>query len=117
MSSNGVSDCGSVSRRSPSERSFPPWSHPPALVIASGVAFALSELADCAVYTPLQQRRLVLAVIASAAVGLVVDSIVFLWLAFGSLDFLPGQIIGKAWAVLFAIPFVRLLRRVAPTAA
>lgn len=90
---------------------------PPALVIASGVAFALSELADCAVYTPLQQRRLMLAVIASAAVGLVVDSIIFLWLAFGSLDFLLGQIIGKAWAVLFAIPFVRLLRRVAPTPA
>ena len=37
-----------------------------------------------------------LAVVASSAVGLVVDSIVFLWLAFGSLDFLLGQIVGKA---------------------
>ena len=43
--------------------------------------------------------------------GLVVDSIVFLWLAFGSLDFLLGQIIGKAWMVLLAIPLVAYLRR------
>ena len=90
---------------------------PPALVLASGVAFALSELADCAVYTPLQQRRLLLAVVVSSLVGLVVDSILFLTLAFGSLDFLAGQIVGKLWAVAFAIPLVRLLRRVAPTPA
>jgi queuosine precursor transporter len=90
---------------------------PAALVLASGTAFALSELADFAVYTPLQRRRLMLAVIASSLVGLVVDSIVFLSLAFGSLEFLAGQVIGKAWAVLIAIPLVRLVRRVAPTPA
>lgn len=90
---------------------------PASLVVASGVAFVLSELADCAVYTPLQQRRLLLAVIASSMVGLVVDSIVFLTLAFGSLDFLAGQIVGKLWAVAIAVPLVRLLRRVAPTPA
>ena len=84
---------------------------PPALVIASGVAFLLSELADLAVYTPLQRRRLVLAVIASSTVGLIVDSAVFLYLAFGSLEFLPGQVIGKAWMVVFAIPFIAWLRR------
>ncbi|MEZ5888999.1 MAG: hypothetical protein R3D52_01315 [Xanthobacteraceae bacterium] len=32
-----------------------------------------------------------------------VDSIVFLWLAFGSLDFLAGQVVGKAWMVLLSI--------------
>lgn len=90
---------------------------PPALVFASGAAFALSELADCAVYSPLQRRRLLLAVVASALAGLVVDSVVFLTLAFHSLEFLPGQVIGKIWAVLFALPAVRLLRRVAPTPA
>jgi uncharacterized PurR-regulated membrane protein YhhQ (DUF165 family) len=90
---------------------------PASLVIASGTAFALSELVDFAVYTPLQQRRLMLAVAASSVAGLVVDSIVFLSLAFGSLEFLPGQIIGKIWAVLIAIPLMRLLRRVAPTPA
>lgn len=84
---------------------------PPALVIASAAAFLLSEFADLAVYTPLQKRRLVLAVAASSAVGLVVDSIVFLLLAFGSLDFLAGQVIGKAWMVLAALPVIAWLRR------
>jgi queuosine precursor transporter len=84
---------------------------PAALVIASATAFLLSEFADFAVYTPLARRRLVLAVVASSLAGLIVDSIVFLWLAFGSLDFLPGQIIGKLWMVLLAIPFVAYLRR------
>ena len=84
---------------------------PPALVLASAVAFLISEFADLAVYTPLARRRLIAAVVASSMVGLVVDSIVFLWLAFGSLDFLFGQIIGKAWMVLASIPLVAWLRR------
>lgn len=84
---------------------------PPALVLASAVAFLLSEFSDLAVYTPLARRRLVAAVVASSCAGLVVDSIVFLWLAFGSLDFLLGQVIGKAWMVLLSIPFVTWLRR------
>jgi uncharacterized PurR-regulated membrane protein YhhQ (DUF165 family) len=84
---------------------------PAALVLASAAAFLLSELADFAIYTPLQRRRLVLAVFASSATGLVVDSIVFLQLAFGSLDYLGGQIIGKAWMVLVALPLIHLLRR------
>lgn len=84
---------------------------PPSLVVASAAAFLLSEFADFAVYTPLARRRLVVAVIASSVVGLVVDSIVFLWLAFGSLEFLIGQIIGKLWMVLLAIPFVMYMRR------
>lgn len=84
---------------------------PPALVMASAAAFLFSEVADLAVYTPLQRRGLVLAVAASGLVGLAVDSLVFLWLAFGSLDFLAGQVIGKAWMVLAALPVVQWLRR------
>lgn len=84
---------------------------PGALVIASAAAFLLSEFADFAVYTPLARRRLVLAVFASSVVGLVVDSIVFLWLAFGSLDFLAGQVVGKLWMVLIALPLVHVMRR------
>ncbi len=84
---------------------------PASLVIASATAFLLSECADLAVYTPLARRRLVTAVIASSLAGLVVDSIVFLWLAFGSLDFLAGQVVGKSWMVLLSIPFVTWLRR------
>jgi uncharacterized PurR-regulated membrane protein YhhQ (DUF165 family) len=83
----------------------------PALVLASSAAFLLSELADFAVYTPLQRKRFLLAVAASSAVGLVVDSIVFLWLAFGALDYLPGQVIGKAWMVLLALPAIWWLRQ------
>ncbi|MFJ5368069.1 VUT family protein [Bosea sp. CER48] len=84
---------------------------PAAIVTASAAAFLLSELADFAIYTPLQRKRFLTAVFASGVVGLVVDSLVFLQLAFGNLDFLAGQIIGKAWMVLFALPLMLLLRR------
>ena len=82
---------------------------PPALVIASAAAFLLSEFADLAVYTPLARRGLIIAVVASGVAA--ADSVVFLWLAFGSLEFLPGQIVGKAWMVLFSVPCVGWLRR------
>lgn len=84
---------------------------PPSLVIASAAAFLLSEMADLGIYTPLQQRGLVLAVAASSAVGLVVDSVVFLSLAFASLDFLAGQVVGKAWMVAATLPVIAWLRR------
>ena len=80
-------------------------------MIASAIAFLLSQFTDLAVYTPLARRRLVAAVVASSVVGLCVDSIIFLWLAFGSLQLLPGQILGKTWMVLLSIPFVIYLRR------
>lgn len=83
---------------------------PPALVMASTVAFLLSELVDFAVYTPLQRRGLVRAVMLSSAVGLVADSVLFLWLAFGSLDFLAGQVLGKAIMVVATLPAVKWLR-------
>ena len=84
---------------------------PPKLVTASATAFLLSEIADMLVYTPLQQRRLVLAVFASSVVGLVLDSLIFLQLAFGSLDFLFGQIVGKSWMVVAVLPAIAWLRR------
>ena len=84
---------------------------PQALVLASGAAFLVSELADFAVYTPLQKKRLVLAVFMSGVVGLVVDSILFLQLAFGSLDFLSGQIIGKTWMIVLALPIIWWIRQ------
>ncbi len=84
---------------------------PPALVLASAIAFLLSEAADLGVYTPLQRRGLLLAVFASSVFGLVVDSVVFLWLAFGSLEFLVGQVVGKLWMVLLTLPLLHWLRR------
>ena len=83
---------------------------PRALVFASAAAFLLSEFADMAVYTPLQKKRLVLAVLLSGLVGLTVDSIVFLYMAFGNLDFLAGQIVGKAWITVLSLPFIHWIR-------
>lgn len=82
----------------------------PALALASGTAFLLSEMLDLAVYTPLQKRSLAGAVVASNVVGAVVDSVVFLLLAFGSLAFLPGQVIGKLLMTLAALPVIWWMR-------
>jgi queuosine precursor transporter len=76
---------------------------PPALVLASMASFLLSELADMGVYTPLRERhRLALAVLASGLVGAIVNSVVFVLLALGSVDFIEGPILGKLWASLAA---------------
>jgi queuosine precursor transporter len=81
------------------------------LAVASGVAFLFSELADFAVYQPLRERRWLVAVAASNLVGLVIDSVLFLQIAFGSLDFIQGQIIGKIWTTIFAVLVLLALRR------
>lgn len=82
----------------------------PALALASGAAFLVSEVADFAVYTPLRQRRWLIAIVASNAVGALIDSALFLWLAFGTLDFLVGQLVGKGWATLGAVLFLGVWR-------
>ena len=84
---------------------------PPALVLASAVAFGLSELADWSVYSPLQARNLSLAVFCAGLVGSVVDSGAFLMLAFGSLDFMAGQVVGKLWATIAVLPVLPIARR------
>jgi uncharacterized PurR-regulated membrane protein YhhQ (DUF165 family) len=86
----------------------------PAFAAASATAFLVSELADLVVYTPLARRTFLGAMIASNTVGLVVDSVLFLWLAFSSLAFLEGQIIGKAWMTLLAVPFLLAVRWALP---
>lgn len=80
----------------------------PALALASGGAFLLSEGLDLFVYTPLRKKNLYVAVVASNVVGLVVDSIVFLTLAFGTagLAFLPGQILGKIYMTILFLPLI-----------
>jgi len=78
--------------------------------VASGVAFLVSEAADFAVYTPMQRRGWIRAVAASNVIGLVVDSALFLWLAFDSLDFLQGQVIGKTWMTILAVALLAPVR-------
>lgn len=82
----------------------------PRIGLASGVAFLVSELADWAVYEPLRLRRWKTAILASNVVGLLVDSAIFLTLAFGSLEFFAGQAVGKLWTTLAAIAVLGLLR-------
>jgi len=73
------------------------------IAIASGTAFLLSELADYGVYSPLRSRGKIKALLASNAVGLVADSMLFLYLAFGSLDFLLGQVVAKTYMTLAVV--------------
>lgn len=64
----------------------------PALALASGVAFLLSELADLAVYQPMRRRGLIRAALASNLVGSVVDSVAFLLIAGFPLSLVWAQV-------------------------
>lgn len=82
----------------------------PALALASAAAFAVSEVLDSGVYTPMRGqartggRRWAVAVAASNVVGGVVDTLVFLTIALGTAAVtwaaLLGQLVGKAWPTL-----------------
>lgn len=74
----------------------------PRLAAASAIAFGLAEMADYFIYTPLRRRGLLLALAASNLVGLAVDSLLFLQIAFGNLGFLWGQIVAKTEMTLLA---------------
>jgi uncharacterized PurR-regulated membrane protein YhhQ (DUF165 family) len=87
------------------------WFVSPTFAAASATAFLLSEVADFAVYARLRARRWLGAVALSNSVGLTVDSAVFLWLAFGSLAFIPGQMLAKAYMTAGAVVALWFLRR------
>jgi hypothetical protein len=57
------------------------WLASPALALASGAAFAISESADMAVYTPLRDRGRTVAQLLACTVGAIIDTIAFLWIA------------------------------------
>lgn len=84
---------------------------PPALALASAVAFLIAELADTAVYTPLRKRWPAWAVLSSGAVGAAVDSMIFVWLAFGSLAFSAGTTLAKIYASLAVAAWLALRGR------
>jgi uncharacterized PurR-regulated membrane protein YhhQ (DUF165 family) len=83
----------------------------PAFALASAVAFGLSELADFAVYTPLREKHRSGALVASNLVGSVVDSMLFLWIAFGSIAGWFGLSLGKAYMIVPSLLLLWLLRR------
>ena len=71
---------------------------PPALATASAAAFLFAELADLGVYAQLRARSRPLAVMASQVVGATLDSMIFVYLAFGSLEFSAGTTLAKIYA-------------------
>jgi uncharacterized PurR-regulated membrane protein YhhQ (DUF165 family) len=73
------------------------------IAVASVVAFAVSELIDSAIYARLRTRSRLRAMVGSNVAGLVVDSVLFVPLAFGSFAAVPGQIIGKTAATIVTV--------------
>jgi len=88
----------------------------PTLALASGLAFLASESVDLLAFSIVERFGFLRAVIASNAVSIVVDSLVFLSIAFGSLAFLEGQIVGKAAATLAGVAVLAILPRRTVTA-
>jgi queuosine precursor transporter len=85
----------------------------PQVALASGLTLLVSETADFAVYTPLRARHWLGAVFASNVVGLTVDTVLFLTLAFGvgSLGLMWGQMVGKVEMTVLAVAVLWLWRR------
>jgi uncharacterized PurR-regulated membrane protein YhhQ (DUF165 family) len=83
----------------------------PKVALASGAAFLVSELADFVIYTPLRSKNFLAAVAMSNSVGLVLDSVVFLSLAFGSLEFLPGQVVAKLYVTIASLIVLYPIRK------
>lgn len=78
----------------------------PRFALASGLTFLAAETADALVYTGLRRRGLARAMVAACLVGDLLDSALFLLLAFGSLDHLAGQVLGKWLTVSVGIALV-----------
>jgi hypothetical protein len=90
----------------------------PHIAVASGLTYLCSESADMAVYTPLQKRWFVPAVVASGCVAAVVDSVLFLHLAGlpSGAAAVAGLVLGKVWVQFAAGPATWGLRRTKPLA-
>lgn len=84
----------------------------PAIAVASGAAFFASEVLDLQVYTRLRKRGMLKASLASNVVGAVVDSLIFLAIAFGSYQFLLGQVVGKLLLGTVILVTWRVIREV-----
>jgi len=72
----------------------------PAVATASAIAFGISELADLTIYTTIRKRNIVAAVTISGIIGGIVDSLLFLQIAFDSTMFWQGQVIGKTYMAI-----------------
>jgi uncharacterized PurR-regulated membrane protein YhhQ (DUF165 family) len=81
------------------------------LPLASGVTFLLSETADMLLWNRLRSAGLWIgAMIGGELAAQLLDSIVFLALAFGSLELLAGQVVGK-WLTVAPVALCMWLAR------
>jgi hypothetical protein len=80
------------------------------IALASGAAFLVSETLDMAIYTPLRKRGWARAVTLSGIAGAFADTAIFLWLAFGSLDNIEGQVLAKIMVTLVAVGVIATVR-------
>lgn len=86
----------------------------PAVAVASGAAFLVSELLDLFIYTKIRKRLgMLVGVVCSNAVSALVDSYIFLSIAFASLAFFPGQVVGKLVATVIAVALIPVARKIA----
>ncbi|HEX8864872.1 MAG TPA: VUT family protein [Lentzea sp.] len=83
----------------------------PHISVASVAAFAVSETLDSLLYAMLRRSSRLHAVLGSNLLGLVVDSVVFVPLAFGSFAAVPGQIAGKTAATALAAALLQIAWR------
>ena len=85
----------------------------PGLALASGVAFLIAEGLDALVYERVRDHAgRVKGIVLSNAISIPVDSFIFLALAFGSLEFFWGQVVGKTVATVVALIVIVLARAV-----
>ena len=102
-----------LDRMSPEDALFDRLAGTWRIVLGSLVAFAVSETIDNSFGAWLRDRvHDGVRVVATNAVSVPLDSLVFLLVAFGSLEFIEGQIVVKyAVTLVFGIPLVLALRR------
>lgn len=82
----------------------------PRIATASVLAFAVSEVLDSTVYAALRTKSRLLAVAGSNVVGLLVDTVLFVPLAFGTFAAVPGQLVGKLAATVLTVGMLLAVR-------
>ena len=74
---------------------------PTSIALASASAFFIAETSDLFVYSKLREKSKPLAVVMSQIVGAFIDSMIFVYIAFGSFDFGTGNFLAKVYSGAF----------------
>lgn len=82
----------------------------PQIAIASVLAFTTSELLGSLVYGRLRGWSVLGAVTGSNLLGLGIDSVLFVPLAFGGFAFVPGQVLGKTVATVVTVAVLAVVK-------